>query len=218
MADPWAHELTALQQIDVDANAWSYQVVANLQTLGTQATLGGIKVKTDNLDVALSSRASEATLAALLGRFPSVRNITHYFTAAGVAATNVEAMQSLTGYKGGVGVAPTATPAVVTALTTYRVTAIELAYQSLVTAGGAEIRLRANLAGVGVVGSPLVGAYRIGSRNTIAGVTTTRTIEFPDGLEFPAGTGIAIGVLGLDAVGAAAAAGFVSVALHGYEY
>lgn len=146
------------------------------------------------------------------------RNVTNYFMAAGIAATAAEVMQSLTGYKGGVAVAATATPAVVTAGKTYRLTAIVISFQSLATVTAASIRLRCNLSGVAVVGSPLVASWVIGSSAAVAGVTTTLTISLEDGMEFPAGAGFAIGVLGLSTVGAAAASGFVTVALQGFEY
>lgn len=146
------------------------------------------------------------------------RNATHYFMAAGIAGTNAEVMQSLTGYKGGAAVAATVTPAVVTTGKVYRVTSITLSYQSLATAGGCMFRLRANLAGAGVIGSPLVMNFVIGSAAAVAGITTTLTITFPEGLEFAAATGIAVGMLGLSVVGAAAAAGFGTITISGYEY
>lgn len=146
------------------------------------------------------------------------RNATNYFMAAGIAGTNAEVMQLLTGYKGGAAVAATATPAVVTAGKTYRVTSITLSYQSLATAGAVVFRLRANLSGAGVIGSPLVMSFTIGSSAAVAGVTTTLNIPFPDGLEFAAGTGIAVGMLGLSTVGAALASGFGTITIYGYEY
>lgn len=146
------------------------------------------------------------------------RNVTNYFMAAGIAGTNAEVMQSLTGYKGGVAVGATATPAVVTTAKVYRVTSITLSYQSLATAGACLFRLRANLSGAGVVGSPMVMNFTVGSLAAVAGVTNTLDIPFPDGLEFAAGTGIAVGMLGLSVVGAAAAAGFGTITIYGYEY
>jgi hypothetical protein len=146
------------------------------------------------------------------------RNVTNYFMAAGVAGTNAEVMQLLTGYKGGAAVAATATPAVVTAAKTYRITSITLSYQSLATAGACLFRLRANTSGAGVIGSPLVMTFTVGSLAAVAGVTNTLDIPFPDGLEFAAGTGIAVGMIGLSAVGAALAAGFGTITIYGYEY
>lgn len=146
------------------------------------------------------------------------RNVTNYFMAAGVAGTNAEVMQSLTGYKGGVAVGATVTPAVVTSGKIFRVTSITLSYQSLATAGACLFRLRANLTGAGVVGSPLVCTFIIGSAAAVAGITTTEVIPIPDGLEFAAGAGIAVGMLGLSTVGAALAAGFGTITINGYEY
>lgn len=146
------------------------------------------------------------------------RNQTNYFMAAGIAGTNAEVMQSLTGYKAGAAVAATVTPAVVTAAKTFRITNITLTYQSLATAGGCLFRLRANLSGTGVIGSPLVATYIIGSAAAVAGITTTEVIPIPDGLEFAAGTGIAVGMMGINTVGAALAAGFGTITINGFEY
>lgn len=146
------------------------------------------------------------------------RNVTNYFMAAGIAGTNAEVMQSLTGYKGGVAVGATVTPAVVTSGKTYRITAIDFSYQSLATITAIMFRLRANLSGTGVVTSPLVNTWILGSSSAAAGVTTTLHIDFPAGLEFAAGTGIAVGMIGLSTIGAAAASGFGQIAITGYEY
>jgi hypothetical protein len=59
-----------LAQLDValstrNAEATQLAIVALVATLGTEATLALIKAKTDNLDVALSTIASQATLALL---------------------------------------------------------------------------------------------------------------------------------------------------------
>lgn len=146
------------------------------------------------------------------------RNVLNFFMVAGVAGTNAEVMQTLTGYKSGAAVTGTATPAVITSGKTYRITQITLSYQSLATAGGCLFRLRANLSGTATSGSPLVMNWIIGSAAAVAGVTTTLDIPFPDGLEFAAGTGIAVGMLGISTVGAALASGFGTITIYGYEY
>lgn len=146
------------------------------------------------------------------------RNQTNFFMAAGVAGTAAEVMQSLTGYKSGLGVVATATPAVVTTGKTFRVTSITLTYQSLASAGGCIFRLRANIAGVGVAGSPLVASFTIGSTAAVAGVVTTEVIPLPDGMEFAAGTGIAVGMIGINTTGGALASGFGTITISGYEY
>ena len=146
------------------------------------------------------------------------RNVTNYFHALPIITTAAEVMQSLTGYKGGVAVAATVTPAVVTAGKTYRITEIVLTYIATATIGSMLVNLRANLSGVAIVTSPLVHSWVVGTSAATAGVSTTVTIPFPDGLEFAAGTGIAVGVTGLNATQAAAIVGYAQVSILGYEY
>src|ERR1035437_8466669 len=88
------------------------------------------------------------------------RNMTNYFMAVPIITTTAEVMQSLTGYKSGAAVVATATPAVVTAGKTYRIQSVEVTYWAATVIGGARINLRANLTGVGVVGSPLVKSWQ----------------------------------------------------------
>lgn len=150
------------------------------------------------------------------------RNQTHYFSAIQIVTTATDALLSLTGFKGGVAVAATTTPAVVTAGKTYRVTSITLDYTSIVTTEGAvRFTLRANLSGVVAIGSPAVNAWEIGQTGSgvsVAGKKNTVTLSFPDGMEFAAGTGIGISQVGLSPVGAAAIAGYGRVSITGYEY
>jgi hypothetical protein len=148
------------------------------------------------------------------------RNMTNYFMAAPIITTTAEVMQSLTGYKSGAAVVATATPAVVTAGKTYRIQSVEVTYWAATVIGGARINLRANLTGVGVVGSPLVKSWQVGVPAAfVAGSASTYTFDYPDGLEFAAGTGIAIGVIGEGAVPTTGTiTGYVLVAINGYEY
>lgn len=148
------------------------------------------------------------------------RNTSTLFMAAAVAGTTAEVMQSLTGYKSGAAVTATTTPAVVTSGKTYRVTSISISYQQLSTTGvAAMFRLRANLTGVGVVGSPLVMNLVIGSPAAVAGAYSSEEFLFPEGLEFAAGTGLAVGLIGLSAAGVAGtASGFAQITIVGYEY
>lgn len=55
MSDPFINQLTALKQLDTDLNALRAEMLTALSFVATQATAGQIKVKTDNLDVPLSS-------------------------------------------------------------------------------------------------------------------------------------------------------------------
>jgi hypothetical protein len=148
------------------------------------------------------------------------RNQTNYFHAAPIITTVAEVMQTLTGYKSGAAVAATATPAVVTSGKTYRIQSIEITYWAATVIGGARVNLRANLSGVGVVGSPLVKSFQVGIPAAfVAGSAETYVFNYPDGIEFAAGTGIAVGVIGEGAVPTTGTiAGYVMVAIQGYEY
>ena len=145
------------------------------------------------------------------------RNTCNYFMALPIVTTNAEVMQSLAGYKSGAEVGATATPAVVTAGKTYRIQSMTITYIGITTAGSVLARLRANTSGVAVITSPLVSARAVGASAGV-GVAVTQMIEFPDGLEFAAGTGIAIGMKGLGPTCADLAAGYASILISGYEY
>lgn len=148
------------------------------------------------------------------------RNQTNYFMAAPIATTTAEVMQSMTGYKAGAAVGATATPAVVTTGKTYRITKVIITFIAATALGSALVRLRANLTGVGVVGSPLVMNWQVGQQIVFAaGYAATYTFDYPEGLEFAAGTGIAVGVIGEGVDGVTGtAAGKVLVSIEGYEY
>jgi hypothetical protein len=148
------------------------------------------------------------------------RNITNYFMAAQVASTTTETLQSLTGYKGGVAVTATTTPAVVTTGKTYRIQRITMTSIAATAIGAIQVQLRANLAGVVAITSPVVDSWILGGTTStfVAGDSETVEIEIPDGMEFPAGTGIGITVLGLNAAGTATATNFAKVSVAGYEY
>ena len=127
-------------------------------------------------------------------------------------------MQSLTGYKSGAAVGATVTPAVVTAGKTLRIQTAIITYVAAGTLGSVMFRLRANTAGVGIITSPLVATFCLGTTIATAGVQVTQQFNIPDGLEFAAGTGIAVGMLGLDATQVAANMGYASITLLGYEF
>ena len=150
------------------------------------------------------------------------RNQTNYFMAAQVISTAAEVLQSLTGYKSGAAVGATTTPAVVTANKIYRINSITITYIGVATAGAIEVNLRANTGGVVALASPLVCSWLVGEAEaataSVAGGAQTITIPFPDGLEFAAGTGIGIGVIGRGVTGAAAITGYAKVAVNGFEY
>lgn len=150
------------------------------------------------------------------------RNITNFWTAIQIVTTNTDALLSLTGYKSNAAVVATTTPAVVTAAKTYRINSITISYTTIVTTpGSVRFTLRANVAGTVAIGSPAVCVWEVGEPTGIApvaGKKNTVSIPIPDGLEFAAGTGIGISQVGLNTVGAAAAVGYGTITIQGYEY
>jgi hypothetical protein len=194
--------------------------ITNTTFAATQATPSNLQMTAT--PIALAKGTQGATGFAVQNLKDAGRNQTNYFMAGVIAATAVEALQSLTGYKGGVAVAATTTPAVVTAAKIYRINRIVITYIGLATAALIQVNLRANTGGVVALTSPIVDSWVVGEAESatasIAGGAQTIVINFPDGLEFPAGTGVGITVLGLSAIGVAAAAGFAKVSLGGYEY
>jgi hypothetical protein len=150
------------------------------------------------------------------------RNMTNFYMVIQIVSTATDALMALTGYKSGALVAATTTPAVVTAGKTYRITHAVLDYISIATTvGSVRFSLRANLSGVVAIGSPVVCTWEVGDATNgapVAGQRTTIPLDFPDGLEFAAGTGIGISMVGLNTVGAAAIVGYGSIRFTGYEY
>lgn len=150
------------------------------------------------------------------------RNQTNFFMAIQIVTTGTDALLALTGYKSGATVGATATPAVVTAGKTYRITSVTMSYTTIITTpGSVRFTLRANLSGTVLIGSPAVCNWEVGEPTGIApvaGKKNTVHLTFPDGMEFAAGTGIGISQVGLNTVGAAAAVGYGQITLHGYEY
>lgn len=148
------------------------------------------------------------------------RNQCNFFHAVPIITTVAEVMQTLTGYKSGAAVAATATPAVVTTAKIYRINSIIITYWAATVIGGARINLRANTGGVAIVSSPLVWSQQVGIPAVFtAGAAMTYTFPFPDGMEFAAGTGIAVGVIGEGAVPTTGTiVGYVMISIHGYEY
>lgn len=146
------------------------------------------------------------------------RNEVSFFTALPILTTATDALQSLTGWKANAAVVATTTPAVVTTAKVFRLESVVLTYVATATAGTAKVTLRAQPAGVVLIGSPAVASWFIGASAAVAGIANTALIQIPKGIEFAAGTGIGVSVVGLGATQAAAIVGYASVALHGREY
>jgi hypothetical protein len=214
--------------IDVSSNISSAVLSGSNLNITFLAAFSGVIIMLVNIVLAASASqpvpvakgTQGATATPIQDLKDSGRNMTNYFMAAPIITTTAEVMQSLTGYKGGVAVGATVTPAVVTAGKTYRIQSITITYWDATIIGGARINLRANLSGVGIVSSPLVVSYQVGVPAAyVAGTAEVYQFSFPDGLEFAAGTGIAVGVIGEGAVPTTGTiTGQVMVAIQGYEY
>lgn len=137
-----------------------------------------------------------------------------------ILTTATDALMSLTEYKEGTGaVVATTTPAVVTAAKRLRVQAITCTYVATATAGTVKFTLRVNSAGVVAIGSPAVVTHVVGAGTpATAGSSQTESIPIPDGLEFAAGAGIGMSMVGLGVTQAAAVAGYGKCTIYGYEY
>ena len=148
------------------------------------------------------------------------RNVSNLFTASNIALTASDALVSLTGYKSGAAVTATTTPAVVTSGKTLRVQSLVISYiATSTTLGSVQVTLRANTGGVVAIGSPAVSSWVVGVvvAAEVAGQVVTVEVPIPDGLEFAAGTGIGLSVIGY--VGTTATAvGSIRATLLGYEY
>ena len=139
------------------------------------------------------------------------------------AAPAVEALQSVVQWYSNAAVAGTTTPAVVPAGKTLRLTSWAISTKSLATVGSAVMRIRANTGGVAVLGSPLVWSAEVGS---LAGATTVamtggldqQTGTFPEGFEFPAGTGLGFTLAGYGPTGTLALQGVTRFQVFGYEF
>ena len=83
--------------------------------------------------------------------------------------------------------------------------------------------VRANTAGLGVLASPLVYSFEAGSgagatTTAMTGGMTVETGSFPDGLELPAGTGVAFSMAGYGPTGTLTLEGTTRFAVYGFEY
>ena len=167
----------------------------------------------------VASKGSQGTSAlAVQSLRDSGRNVSTLFMAIPIVTTATDTLMSLTGYKSGAAVGATITPAVVTAGKTLRITSIVLSYVAIATAGTAQFTLRANAGGVVAITSPAVSSWFIGAAAATAGAAAIETIALSEGLEFAAGTGIGVSMVGRGATQTAAAVGYGQIAIYGYEY
>lgn len=139
------------------------------------------------------------------------------------AAPLVEALATVVQWYNNAAVAGTTTPAVVPAGKVLRLSSWKIQYQSLATVGYAVVRIRCNVAGVVVIGSPLVYSFEAGSgagatTAAMTGGVTTEAGDFPEGLEIPAAAGIGFSFAGYGPTGALTLEGGVRFTVMGYEY
>lgn len=191
--------------------------VAAAQTITvTQATAANHNVTAALL--ALTKGTQGATGATVQQLKDAGRNAVHYYAVIPVLTAAIDTLQSLTGTKAGATVLATATPAVVTAGKTFRVTRMAATYIATATSGYAVARLRFNTAGVVAITSPVAASLTVGSSApATANATDTEEATLGDGWEFPAGTGVGISVQGFTGV-TATAVGYMIVSITGFEY
>ena len=190
--------------------------ISNTSFIATQATPANLQATVTN--ITLTKGTQGATGVTTQNLKDAGRNQTNYFMAAQIISTAAEALQSLAGYKAGAAVAATTTPAVVTTGKIYRISSIVITYVAVATAGSIQVNLRANTAGLVAIGSPLVASWLVGGPAAVAGTTQTLDVEITDGMEFAAGTGLGLTVLGVGATGTAAIVGYAKISMTGYEY
>lgn len=190
--------------------------ISNTSFIATQATPANLQATVTN--ITLTKGTQGATGVTTQDLKDAGRNQTNYFMAAQIISTAAEALQSLAGYKAGAAVAATVTPAVVTTGKIYRISSIVITYVAVATAGSIQVNLRANTAGLVAIGSPLVASWLVGGPAAVAGTTQTLDVEITDGMEFAAGTGLGLTVLGVGATGVAAIVGYAKISMTGYEY
>jgi hypothetical protein len=146
------------------------------------------------------------------------RNKVHYFMAVPIITTATDTLVSLTGYTDAAGaVAATTTPAVITTGKKFRLTGITIAYINVTAEVSGEVNLRVNNGGVVAITSPVVESWETGNNGRgTAGEAFAYNI--PLDMEFNAGSGLGISIIGRSTTMAAAAGGYVKVSLTGYEY
>lgn len=151
------------------------------------------------------------------------RNSRAFMLDAYTAAPVAEALQTVVQWYSNAAVAGTTQPAVVPGGKTLRLTNWAISTKSLATVGSAVLRIRANTGGLVVIGSPLVWSAEVGSKSgatTVAmtGGLDTLTGEFPEGFEFPAGTGLGFTLAGYGPTGTLTLQGVTRFQVFGYEY
>jgi hypothetical protein len=211
---------------DVQLRASPVPVSGTVAVTGTffQATQPVSIAGTVNVAGPLTDTQLRASAIATKDYVQSSRVIRNFILDAFTAAPVAEAMQQVVQYYNGAAVSATAQPAVVPAGKILRLTGGRIETKSLATVGSVVMRVRCNLSGAAVIGSPLVASVACGSR---AGATTVAMTgghdhaEFSfgdEGLEFPAGAGVGFSLAGYGPTGTLTLQGVTRFEVWGYEY
>ncbi len=142
------------------------------------------------------------------------------FTAAPVA----DALQSVIQWYANAAVGATTQPAVVPAGKILRLTGGRIETKSLATVGSVLMRIRAQAAGLVLIGSPIVASVSCGSRSGATTVAMTGGHDHAEfsfgerGHELPGGTGVGFSLAGYGPTGTLALQGVTRFEVWGYEY
>jgi hypothetical protein len=155
--------------------------------------------------------------------FEQGRIVRNFILDTWTAAPVADAMQSVAQWYNNAAVGATVSPAVVPAGKVLRLVGARIETKSLATVGSVIARIRCNVAGTAVIGSPLVGSFGCGSR---AGATTVamtggldhQEIFWPHGIEIPAAAGVGFSLAGYGPTGTLALQGVTRFEVWGHEY
>jgi len=140
------------------------------------------------------------------------------------AAPVADALQSVVQWYNNAAVAATTQPAVVPTGKILRLTGGKIETKSLATFGSVVMRIRANTAGLVVIGSPLVASIGCGGRVGATTVSATGALDHQmftfgeEGHELPAATGIGFSLAGYGPTGTLTLQGVTRFEVWGYEY
>ena len=190
-------------------------------TAVTQATAANLNATVTPIAITKGTQGSTGFTVQRLN--DAGRNARHFMLDAYTAAPVAEAVQSVVQWYNNAAVGGTTQPAVVPAGKTLRLTNYTISTKSLATVGSVIVRIRANTAGLGVLASPLVFSMEAGSTAGATTVAMTGGMDtfsgvFSEGLEFPAGTGLAFSMAGYGPTGTLTLQGVTRFQVFGYEY
>jgi hypothetical protein len=192
---------------DIFVGAWAqFRVRATAWASGTVTVL-----------IMLQSMPTEPVPTVVQQRDPARGHVT-YYTLIPVAGSSSDTLLSLTGTKNGATVTATTTPAVVTAGKNFFCQRFTATFVATSTSVYAVVRLRFNTNGTVVIGSPVAASIYVGAGTPgTANSTGIGEAPLPDGLFFPAGTGVGISAQTFTGT-TATSGGLVAAAIGGFEF